>query len=100
MNVADHFEEKETCAVFRPPGRARLAGAIKTITEAIELARERKLRGLMVVAMEWAEFPAPRFFERYEMIHQWAAASRGFVRLALVTRPEMIDAQRFGVTVA
>jgi hypothetical protein len=34
------------------------------------------------------------------MMTRWAAAAQGLVKVAVVTKPEMIDAQKFGVTVA
>ena len=33
-------------------------------------------------------------------MREWARAAGGAVRLAMVARPEMIDPQKFGVTVA
>ncbi|MDX1440414.1 MAG: hypothetical protein R3284_10985, partial [Rubricoccaceae bacterium] len=33
-------------------------------------------------------------------IHEWAEAAHGAVRVALLARPEMLDPERFGVTVA
>jgi hypothetical protein len=45
-------------------------------------------------------FEAPSISERYEMVVQWADAARGAIKLAMLSRPEMIDLQRFDVTVA
>ena len=45
-------------------------------------------------------FRPPLIADRYFFIREWAEASGHIVRTALVARPEMIDRQKFGVTVA
>ena len=45
-------------------------------------------------------FDSPDIATRYFFIHEWARAAGGCVFVVLVARPEMIDPQKFGVTVA
>ena len=42
----------------------------------------------------------PTLSERYFIADSWARAARGAIRMAMVLRPEFIDPQKFGVTVA
>ena len=45
-------------------------------------------------------FAPPNLGERYFIADNWARVARGAVRMAFVLRPEYIDPQKFGVTVA
>jgi hypothetical protein len=38
--------------------------------------------------------------ERFDIATEWAMAAKGAIKIALVLRPDMIDPQRFGTTVA
>ncbi len=91
--VADHAE-------YRPMGELSLARAIRLITSGIDLARERKLKKLMVSTLGLSGFQPPNVIQRYDFIHEWAKASAYDVHVAVVAHPEMIDPQKFGVTVA
>jgi hypothetical protein len=53
-----------------------------------------------VVTLGLAGFQPPNVIQRYCFIHEWATASGYSVRVAIVAHPEMIDPQKFGVTVA
>jgi hypothetical protein len=73
---------------------------MELITGAIVTAREQALSQLLVNATGLDGFDPPTLGERYFFISTWALAAGGTVRLALVVRSEMIDPNRFGVTVA
>lgn len=45
-------------------------------------------------------FGAPTLADRLRMVRQWADAADGRLRIAMVARPEFIDAERFGVVAA
>ena len=45
-------------------------------------------------------FPSPSVWERFWMASEWAAVVHSAVRLAIVARAELIDPDRFGITVA
>ncbi len=70
------------------------------VTSAITYAREQELRKLMVVTTGLTGFDPPDITARYFFVHEWARAAGGRVFVVLVARPEMIDPQKFGVTVA
>jgi hypothetical protein len=91
--VGDHAE-------YRPSGQVSLDQAIQAVASAITLARERHVRNLLVDTSRLTGFKSPSLIERYHFVHDWARAAGGAVRLAMVARPEMIDPQKFGVTVA
>ena len=86
--------------MFRMAGDTPLPQAVMRATEAIALARARGIRKLLLVTNTLTGFKSPSVLQRYQMVHEWAAAADGVVRVALVTRQEMIDPSKFGITVA
>ena len=70
------------------------------IDAALRVARTRGLREVVVNVTGLTGFASPSVGTRYAFIKQWARTARGRVRLALVARPEHIDPEKFGVTVA
>lgn len=87
-------------AEYRPTGEMSLSQAAQMVTAAIAYARERQLRNLLVVSTGLTGFEPPNVVDRYFFVKEWARAADRFVRVAMVARPEMIDPQKFGVTVA
>lgn len=87
-------------------GYLRLGGcvsandAFEMVSSAIEACRERGADELLADLTKLDERRAPTAAERYRGIAKWAAIGRGCVRLAIVVGAAIIDAQKFGVTVA
>lgn len=100
MSASEHFETLESHTVFRSTGHVSLQEAVQRVTSAIAFAHEQSVRKLLVVTSALTGFESPGLGTRYFFIQDWARASRGVVRVALVARPEMIDPKKFGVTVA
>ncbi len=100
MNKLEAFEVRGDYALFRPTGQCTLKQAVDWVTSAIAFAREQRIRKLLAVTSDLSGFQPPSVGERYFFIQEWAQAARGFVRVAIVARPEMIDREKFGVTVA
>ena len=100
MDVPKYFHRLERHAVFRPAGGMKLTQMVEMVTGAILHARATGESRLLVVLTEVTGHPPPKLTARYQMVREWARASEGKVRVALVSRAEMIDPSRFGVTVA
>lgn len=100
MNIAEYFEVAGPRGYYRPIGETSLHEAARWVLAAIRHAREIGLAELIIDARGVTGFESPGVFDRYDLIKQWFAAAAGQVRLAIVVRPEMIDEQKFGVTVA
>ena len=97
---ADHFKIEAGRAFFRPVGRVTLDEAAKLVDEAIAHVRALGITRLMVNGVQLTGFPSPSLTERYFLVDKWARTADGAVRLSIVIRPEMLDPQKFGVTVA
>jgi hypothetical protein len=95
-----HFEMPVNHAVFRPTGQVSMERAVELVTTAIDFARARGVRKLLVDVSNLTGFEPPSVVERYFFVHEWARAAGGIVCVALVTTPQMLDQQRFGRTVA
>ena len=100
MNTPAHFEIVDGRGYFRPTGSMSLREAVVLVEHAIASARDQGLKQLLIDATHLSGFSPPTIFEKYNFVTQWAAAAAGKIRVAMVARPEWIDPQRFGVTVA
>src|SRR5262245_48007187 len=100
MDALQFFKIVEGHAVFRPSGKVPLREAAALITAAIRVARDKAIRQLLIVTSGWTELPSPSVSERYEFAKEWAEAAESSIRIAVVARPELIDHEKFGVTVA
>jgi hypothetical protein len=100
MSELQDFEIVGSHAEYRPTGELLLDQATQLIASGIAFARKRQVKNLMVVTLGLTGFQPPNVIQRFYFIHEWARASDGGVRVAVVAHPEMIDPQKFGVTVA
>ncbi len=96
----DHFKVEAGRAFFRPAGRMTLEEAINLVDGAIAHVRTLGITRLLVNGLRVTGFPSPSLTERYFMVEKWTRTANGAVRLSMVIRPEMLDPQKFGVTVA
>jgi hypothetical protein len=85
---------------YRPIGSASFDEAVSRVRAAIAIARSKGARELLVDTTALTGFLSPDTFQRYFAAVAWAAEAAGSLRLAMVARAEMIDPQKFGVTVA
>ena len=94
------FEDVDGMAAFRPVGVFSLQAGVHLIRDAIALARERHVARLMVVITGATGYAVPSLSMRLGMMREWADAAGGHVRVAMVCRPEFIDPNKFGITMA
>lgn len=100
LDKPERFEFVEDRAVFRPVGHLKLSEGVRLVSSAIAYARQEKVRKFLVNVSGLTGFPSPSIPERYFFIREWAAVADENMCLAMVSRPELIDPQKFGVTVA
>jgi hypothetical protein len=99
MSNPEQYKLVEDRAEFRPVGSMTLGQAVEMVTKAITFTREQNLRKLLVDTTGLTGFESPSVAARYFFMKEWAYAAGGMVCIAMVARPEMIDPQKFGVTV-
>jgi hypothetical protein len=95
-----HFSFLDNFAHYFPTGEHSLEQTVEMIDGAIRYCRENKVGGLLVDISGVTGFPSPTLTDRFWFITKWAESSDGRVVLAIVTREEMIDPDRMGITIA
>ncbi len=100
MTVPVQIQREQQIGVYRLEGSMSMDQAIERSIAAIALARAQQLRKLLILAAG-LELPAlPTVLERYRLGERLAESAGGAFPVAVVTRAEYIDPQKFGVTVA
>lgn len=99
MNGFADFTVADGRGFFRPSRNVTLDGATALIADALAYAREEGLKQLVVDTRNLSGHEPPDTFQRYFAMNRWLEASGGQVQLALVSRPEMMDPDRFAIKV-
>lgn len=100
MLIIEQLEIVDGLCRYRPRGRYSLVGAVELVSRAIAYCRIRGVPKLLVDATGFEEVPIPTLVERFLMVEEWAEEGQGIVVVALVTHPEYIHPEKFGVKVA
>ncbi|MES2921359.1 MAG: hypothetical protein V4819_07425 [Verrucomicrobiota bacterium] len=100
MKVPEHFEVAESHYCYRLTGHGPLLEAAGKIIEAITFSREQGLRNLLIDTTNWTGHANPDTVERFAVAEAFSEAARSAVKLAMVVRPELMDPDKFEVTVA
>ena len=90
----------DTFRSFRIEGIQPLAQAIDEVDACLRQAVEAGDRRVLVDIRGLTGFPRPGLLARMGMVRRWAATCRGRLRVAMVSRADFIDIERFGVVVA
>lgn len=94
------IQREQGLGVYRLEGPMSIEQAMARGTAAIALARAQQLPKLLILASAM-ELPAPAtVLERYRVGEALAQASGDAVSVAIVVRAELIDPQKFAITVA
>ena len=100
MNAPPFFEQVGSRGFYRPVAIVTFEQATEMVAESMRLARERGLVDLLANTHGLTGFATPSTFARYSLAVKWAESAGGALRVALVTRPEIIDPQKIGVLMA
>ena len=99
-NVTGKIVVTGDCAYYRPAGKVTIEQGAELVDQAIAFARDRRIPKLLINCTELVGFPSPTLPQRYFMVRGWAKTAQGLVQVVMVIRPEMIDPEKFGMTVA
>lgn len=91
------FEVVGDIAWFRASGEHDFVGGVNLVSDAIERTKALGLGKLLVDILNISGVAPPSVEMRLWMMGEWAKAGRATVRLAIVTRPEFMSADRFGI---
>ncbi len=100
METPSYFERGEHYACFRPVAHVSLKEGVDLISVAIAYCGDEKVPRLLVNIEGLTGYKLPETMDRYSMGAQFAAAAKFGLKVVLVAPSEVIDPNRFGVTVA
>ena len=100
MEAPKHFEVMEGYCCYRLSGHGPLAEAAGKVIGAITFAREQRMHKLLIDTTNWTGHDSPDTLERFTWASAFAQAAGSTVKLAMVVRPELMDPEKFEVTVA
>ena len=100
MKAPEHFEVMPEYCCYRLLGHGPLEEAASKVIEAITYAREQGMRKLLIDTTKWTGHASPDTLDRYQWASAFSEAARSAVKVAMVVRPELMDPEKFEVTVA
>jgi hypothetical protein len=81
-------------------GHGPLVEAATKVIDVITFCRESGVGRLLIDTTKWTGHESPDTLERYQVAAAFTEAARSAVKIAMVVRPEMMDPEKFEVTVA
>ena len=99
-DLPEHFEIGEGHAIHRPEGHVSFHEAGELLSQAIVYCRENGIRRLLIDTTKLTGFGAIGTAERFAIGETLSRAAMAAVKVAMVVRPELLDPELFGVTVA
>ena len=100
MSTPENFEVAEGYACYRPNRQCSFQEAVELACTAIAFARDNRITRLLIDTTKLTGFERPNTSQRFHLGERTAETAMSLVKVAVVANPEMIDARRFGATVA
>ena len=99
-DLPERFEIGDGHATHRPEGHASFQEALELASQAVVYCRENGIRRLLIDTTKLTGFGTLGTAERFTVGERLASDARAAVKVALLARPEVLDPNRFGTTVA
>lgn len=99
-DLPEFLRREAEFALYAPRTEVSLETAVDMISEVIEYCRTYEIGGLLVDARELYGFDQPTVVDRYWFLQRWATEAAGQIVMATIQRPEMIDPEQIGITIA
>jgi hypothetical protein len=96
----EDFEVMEGYCCYRLRGHGSLEDAAEKVIKVILFSRQQGLRNLLIDVTNWTGHQTPDIVERFYVARAFTEAAGPAMKLAMVIRPEMMDPNKFEVTVA
>jgi hypothetical protein len=85
---------------YRLEGTRTFPQAVEDVDQCLREALESGARRVLIDVRDLVGFARPDVVARIGMIRRWAETAQGRVKMAIVSRAEIIDEERFGVVLA
>ncbi len=99
-SIPEFFSLEDGFALYAPKAEVSLEAAVEMISAAIIYCRDNEIEGLLIDARELFGFSHPSVVDRYWFARKWATDAGSQVVLSFIQRPEMIDPEQIGITIA
>ncbi len=99
-NLRSDFDLEEGFACYHPAGNVSLSEGVELCKQAIIFARENGIGRLLIDATQLGGFPSPTVADRYWIARDFAFEAKALVTVSFALQPDLLDPERFGVTVA
>ena len=96
----ERFEIGEGHAIHRPEGNVSFHEAGELLSQAIAYCRENGIRRLLIDTTKLTGFGPIDTAKRFSIGETLSRAAMAAVKVAMVVRPELLDPELFGITVA
>lgn len=100
MMVPDNYHISDNYARYSPQGNFSLQQAVELLIESVIHSRNHAIGKLLIDTRGLHGFSSPSAYDRFFLSVQLAYEAAGLIKIAFVARPELIDPQKFGITVA
>ena len=100
MHTPESFQVANGYASFCPERQCTFQESVDLTCAAIEFARDNQIGLLLVDTTRLTGFGAPSILQRFYLGERIAETAMSMVKVAMVTKPEMIEDRQFTVTVA
>ncbi len=100
MDDRESFERLSGYATYRPEGRLSFEESIDLLCNVIVYCREQGIGRVLIDATKITGFSELRPEDRFALGDRAARAAQAAVKVAIIARPELMDPERFGMTVA
>lgn len=85
---------------YRIEGTQSLAKAVDDVDQCLREALDAGVRRVLVDVRGLTGFAKPDILARLGMVRRWAATTQGRVKMAMISRAEINDSERFDVVLA
>jgi hypothetical protein len=99
-DLPEFLSREANFALYAPRTEVSLEAAVEMICEVIDYCRTYEIGGLLVDARELYGFSQPSVVDRYWFLQRWATGAGGQLVMSMIQRPEMIDPEGIGITIA
>ena len=99
-DLPEFLSREANFALYAPRTEVSLEAAVDMISEVIDYCRTYEIGGLLIDARELYGFSQPSVVDRYWFLQRWATEASGQVVMSTIQRPDMIDPEQIGITIA
>jgi hypothetical protein len=100
MQTPENFEVRDGYSYYQLLGHGSLTEAASKVIEGIAFSRKQGVRNLLIDTTKWTGHASPSTLERFSWASAFSKVAGEWLKLALVVRPELMDPDKFEVTVA